>query len=101
MSRKFAGRGPRARCLLVAALAAVLQIGRFTEFIVGDACDGINKVLREISNLGGDGLDPLRLNGDDVCFDVDTRMESGALDVGMRGGATVKEQAEPVVEEEV
>ena len=99
---------------LVAALAAVLQIGRFTEFIVGDACDGINKVLREISNLGGDGLDPLRLNGDDVCFDVDTRMESGCWVLVCAAGCIavvmhrstvrarrVKEQAEPVVEEEV
>ena len=62
---------------LVAALAAVLQIGRFTKFIVGDACDGVDEVTRRISNLGGKGSDPLGLNGDDVCFDVDTRMETG------------------------
>ena len=59
-------------------------------------------------------MDPLRLNGDDVCFDVDTRMESGCWVLVCAAGCIavvmhrstvrarrVKEQAEPAVEEEV
>ena len=46
----------------ISMLASVYEIQQFAEFIIGDACDEINKILKEY-------FDEL-LNGDDVCFDV-------------------------------
>ena len=77
---------------LVAAFAAVLQIRQFAAFIVGDSCDTIDTVLRYVAQhqsggsggltlgdggVGGGGSDPLDLRGDNVCFDVDTRLDDG------------------------
>ena len=42
--------------------AAILEIQQFAAFIVGDSCDGINKVLAKY-------LDQ-QLEGDDKCFDL-------------------------------
>jgi hypothetical protein len=51
---------------------------------MGDACDPIDAVLRHVATLssapgggGGGPGDPLGLRGDDVCFDVATRLERG------------------------
>jgi hypothetical protein len=42
--------------------AALLEIQQFAAFIVGDSCDGINKILKKYLNQ--------QLDGDDKCFDV-------------------------------
>ena len=60
----------------------MLQIKQFAAFIVGDACDPIDAVLRHVAALssapgGGGPGDPLGLRGDDVCFDVATRLDRG------------------------
>ena len=47
-------------CLSIAA--ALLEIRQFANFIVGDSCDGINKILKKYLNE--------QLDGDDKCFDV-------------------------------
>ena len=58
---------------LVAAVAAVLQIRQFARFIIGDKCAPVDGALRR------HGLDALlHLHGDDVCFDVDTKLERGS-----------------------
>lgn len=47
----------------VSIVAALLEIQQFAAFIVGDSCDGINKILAKPT------LDE-KLDGDDKCFDV-------------------------------
>ena len=47
-------------CISIAA--ALLEIQQFAAFVVGDSCDGINKILEKY-------MDPI-LDGDDKCFDV-------------------------------
>jgi hypothetical protein len=47
---------------VVAIVASLLEIQQFAEFIVGDSCDEINKILEEYMDD--------QLNGDDKCFDV-------------------------------
>lgn len=50
----------------LAIIAAIFQIRRFSAFIVGDSCDGINKFLAKYLDVA--------LDGDDVCFDVVTKL---------------------------
>lgn len=45
----------------VSIIAALLEIQQFAMFIVGDSCDGINKLLENFDEA---------LDGDDKCFDV-------------------------------
>jgi hypothetical protein len=47
---------------VVAVLASLLQVQQFAAFIVGDTCEGINKVLKN-------NFDE-QLDGDDKCLDV-------------------------------
>jgi len=48
----------------LAILAALFQIRQFATFIVGDKCDGIDAILQAYLDTA--------LDGDDVCFDVET-----------------------------
>lgn len=54
----------------VSIIAAVLDIGEFSQFIVGRKCDAVNALLRQY-------LDP-ELHGDDRCFDVRAELDAGA-----------------------
>lgn len=54
----------------VGVVAALLEIFKFAQFMVGDRCDFINTFL-------GRHLDRA-LNGDDTCFDVSTELTRGA-----------------------
>jgi len=47
---------------VISVVAALLEIEQFAGFIIGDKCDGINKVLEAFLDKP--------LGGDDVCFDV-------------------------------
>jgi hypothetical protein len=47
---------------VVSIIAALLEIHQFALFIIGDSCDGINKILAEYMDE--------ELNGNDTCFDV-------------------------------
>jgi hypothetical protein len=47
---------------VISVVAALLEIEQFAGFIIGDKCDGINKILEAFLDKP--------LNGDDVCFDV-------------------------------
>mmetsp|Transcript_14969 Transcript_14969/g.20920 ORF Transcript_14969/g.20920 Transcript_14969/m.20920 type:complete len:1071 (+) Transcript_14969:86-3298(+) len=55
---------------VVSIIAALLEIGQFAEFIVGDHCDSINKILE---------LPPFDklLDGDDTCFSVSATLDNG------------------------
>jgi hypothetical protein len=46
----------------IAMVASVFEISQFAQFMIGDACDDLNKILREYFDD--------ELAGDDVCFDV-------------------------------
>jgi len=54
----------------VGVVAALLEISKFAQFMVGDRCDALNRFL-------GKHLDRA-LNGDDKCFDVSTELTRGA-----------------------
>lgn len=54
---------------VIALLAAVLEIQRFAQFIVGGMCDPINVLLAKYFDKP--------LDGDDKCFDVTTTLNSG------------------------
>ena len=66
---------------VVSALAAATQIRRFAAFILGDACDGVDDVLRRMRSAeenGGGGADILPgMRGVDSCFDVETSLGWG------------------------
>lgn len=51
----------------VSIVAAMLQIQQFAAFIVGDSCDGINKILQKYFP-----------DGDDICFDVVATIDPSA-----------------------
>jgi hypothetical protein len=53
---------------VVAVVASMLQVQQFAAFIVGDACDGVNKLLEAL-------LDE-QLHGDDKCLDVIAELTS-------------------------
>jgi len=57
---------------VVALLAAVLEIERFAQFIIGDMCTGINVILAKYFDK------VLNLDGDDKCFDVTTTLNNGS-----------------------
>ncbi len=50
----------------ISIFAAITEISQFAAFMVGDKCDGLNKILEAY-------LDP-ELHGNDVCFDVITTL---------------------------
>jgi hypothetical protein len=54
----------------VGVVAALLEISKFAQFMVGHRCDALNRFL-------GKHLDRA-LNGDDKCFDVSTELTRGA-----------------------
>jgi hypothetical protein len=56
--------------VLFAVVAAMLQIKRFANFVVGGGCLSFNTALAAISNRD-------TLNVDDECFDLDTAFEPG------------------------
>ena len=47
---------------MISVVAALLEVQQFAAFIIGDKCDGINKILSSFLDKP--------LEGDDVCFDV-------------------------------
>lgn len=53
---------------VVSVVAALLELHQFAEFIVGDSCDDINKILKEYFDD--------ELNGDDTCFDVTATLKT-------------------------
>lgn len=55
----------------LAVLAALFQIRQFAQFMVGDKCDGINSVLATYFDSA--------LDGNDVCFDVETSLLPGCV----------------------
>ena len=55
---------------MVAIVMALFEISQFAAFMVGDKCDGLNKLLKK--HLDG------ALDGDDVCFDVTTKLSGGS-----------------------
>ena len=58
-------------CVLSAAASTRAEDRpRFAAFMVGDKCDGINAILKKYLDKP--------LDGDDVCFDVVTELNSGA-----------------------
>lgn len=56
----------------VSIAAALMEIQQFAAFIVGDSCDGINKILEQ---------EPFNtlLDGDDKCFDVVATIDTVSL----------------------
>lgn len=54
---------------VVSVIAALLEIRQFAQFIIGNRCDAINKLLAEYFN--GD------LENDNVCFDVIATLDKG------------------------
>ena len=50
-------------------IAALVEIGQFTEFIVGDKCDAINPFIEKYFSK--------TLEGHNTCFEVQTYLESG------------------------
>jgi len=54
---------------VVSIIAALLEIQQFAAFIIGDKCDGIDKILEKYF------VD--QLDGDVTCFDVIATLESG------------------------
>ena len=54
---------------VISIIAAVVEIGQFTEFIVGDKCDFINPFIEQyFSNI---------LDGHNTCFEVKADLQSG------------------------
>jgi hypothetical protein len=53
---------------VIAMVASVFEISQFAKFMIGDACDDINKILKEYFDD--------ELEGDDVCFDVIASLQS-------------------------
>ena len=54
---------------VISIIAAVVEIGQFTEFIVGDKCDFINPFIKKYFYN--------TLNGHDTCFEVRAYLQSG------------------------
>ena len=54
---------------VISIIAAVVEIGQFTEFIVGDKCDFINPFIKQYFHE--------TLNGHDTCFEVRAYLQSG------------------------
>ena len=54
---------------VLAIIAALVEIGQFTEFIVGDKCDAINPFIAKYFDE--------TLEGHDTCFEVKTYLEGG------------------------
>jgi len=53
---------------VISILASVLEISQFVVFIIGDKCDGINKILPKL---------PFHLPGSETCFQITTELRSG------------------------
>ena len=54
---------------VLAIISALLQISKFTQFIVGDKCDAINPFIEKyFTNY---------LDGHNSCFEVETYLQSG------------------------
>lgn len=49
--------------------AAIFEISQFAQFLVGDACDGINEILGSLLSKA--------LHGDNRCFDVTANLLGG------------------------
>eukprot|EP00049_Salpingoeca_infusionum_P015005 m.287562 g.287562 ORF g.287562 m.287562 type:complete len:1005 (+) comp15790_c5_seq3:204-3218(+) len=56
---------------MVSLIAAVAEISRFAQFIIGDDCNGINKIIEPYANLWP------KLNGSGTCFSVETTINYG------------------------
>ena len=54
---------------VVSIIAAVLEIGQFAHFIVGDKCDFINPFIKKYFSE--------TLDGHDTCFEVEAYLQSG------------------------
>ncbi len=54
---------------VISIIAAVVEIGQFTEFIVGDKCDFINPFIKQYFHD--------TLEGHDTCFEVRAYLQSG------------------------
>ena len=54
---------------VLAIIAAILEIGKFTEFIVGDKCDAINPFIAKYFDK--------TLDGHNTCFEVKAYLKSG------------------------
>jgi hypothetical protein len=54
---------------VLAIIAAILEIGKFTEFIVGDKCDAINPFIEKYFDK--------TLDGHNTCFEVKAYLKSG------------------------
>jgi hypothetical protein len=59
---------------LVSIAAACIELPQFAQFLIGDNCDAINKILAECCDV--------ILHGDDTCFDVHTELMEGAWTLG-------------------
>ncbi|KAJ8602255.1 hypothetical protein CTAYLR_003634 [Chrysophaeum taylorii] len=55
---------------MLAIIASITEISQFAQFMVGDKCDAINKILKKYLNK--------QLHGDDKCFDVVTQIHHGS-----------------------
>lgn len=53
---------------VVALMAALLEIHQFAQFIIGDKCDAVNKLLVPFNSI---------LDGYDTCFDVSATLAEG------------------------
>lgn len=60
--------------LFVSMVAATLEMHLFVRFVIGDRCDGLNALLRELMDD--------ELAGDDKCFDVVTSLKPGCYVLG-------------------
>ena len=54
---------------VLSIIAAITEIGTFTEFIVGDKCDAINPFIDKYFDK--------KLNGHDTCFEVQAYLREG------------------------
>eukprot|EP00301_Raphidiophrys_heterophryoidea_P001274 c10620_g1_i1.p1 GENE.c10620_g1_i1~~c10620_g1_i1.p1 ORF type:complete len:1568 (-),score=387.24 c10620_g1_i1:170-4435(-) len=59
---------------VVSIIASILEISQFANFIVGDKCDQVNVLLKEVSEILPGLYDP---SNEMVCFDVHTKLDNG------------------------
>jgi len=55
--------------VVVSIIAALLELQQFSQFIIGDRCDLINPIIKQLFNQ--------ELNGDAKCFDVVATLDQG------------------------
>lgn len=58
----------------MAIVASLTEIRQFATWMLGDNCDKLNAILKDLAKKG-----IIDLHGDDVCFDLVTKLTSGCF----------------------